>query len=79
MSLAAALANNPRKPKTRLDEIWAALDDESERVALLAILNDPDLSHRDVARLLAGEGHPISKTTVGDARAIGWAKSKETS
>lgn len=78
MSLAAALANASRTHKTRLDGIWAELD-AGDRLALLDMLTDPTMSHRAAADILTGEGYPVSKTTIGDARRTGWAASKENS
>lgn len=80
MSLAAALANatRPNVRRTRLDDIWDALD-QDDRATLLAILTDPTIAHRAVARILTLEGHPIGKTAIYEARQDGWAKNKETS
>lgn len=80
MSLAAALAatTRPNTRRTRLDEIWDALDGD-DRAQLLDALRDPDISHADLARALRTLGHQVGQTTIGDARRSGWAKSKETS
>lgn len=79
MSLAAALAaTKAARPRTRLDEIWEALDTQ-DRGELLDALTNPKVPHGALVEALTAIGHPISKTTIGDARRSGWAASKETS
>jgi len=80
MSLAAALANasNPRTRRTRLDEIWDALD-EADRATLLDWMINPKVQHLTIADALTSLGHPVHRTTIGEARRIGWANNKETS
>lgn len=79
MSLAAALANatKPNVRRTRLDEIWDALDAD-DRAFLLDMLGNQGLSRWTVAETLTNAGHPIGQTTIGEARRSGWAANKET-
>lgn len=80
MSLAAALANasNPRTRRNRLDDIWDHLDAD-DRADLLAALRDPEVQHLTIADALTSLGHQVHRTTIGEARRVGWAKNKETS
>lgn len=80
MSLAAALANatKPTARRTRLDEIWDALD-QDDRAFLLDALRSPEIKHSDLTTALRSLGHEVHRTTIGEARRSGWAANKETS
>lgn len=80
MSLAAALANatRPNVRRTRLDEIWDQLDEE-DRAFLLQALRDPNVKHQDLSAALETLGHYVHRTTIGEARRVGWANNKEQS